>query len=52
MGCECCKYGINGNETPNCTAPLKYREAVGCKQKRRSNYTPPRKKRKKNKHQS
>lgn len=49
MGCECCKYGINGDDASNCKAPMKFRIRQGCEPDRGSNYTPPKKKRKKNK---
>jgi hypothetical protein len=47
MGCECCKYGINGDDAGTCKAPMKFRIRQGCELDRGSNYTPPKKKRRK-----
>lgn len=49
MGCDCCKYGMDGSDVHNCIAPYKYRVKMGCELSRGSNYTPPKKKRKKRK---
>lgn len=46
MGCECCKYGINGADAQTCKAPRKFRVSQGCETPTGTNRTPKKKKRK------
>lgn len=48
MGCDCCEYGIKYScDYDSCTADKKTKVKNGCYSPKGSNYTPPKKKRKK-----